>query len=92
MRKQLDFRALVHFAQRVVSATPWQREMIVLSHGAFSLEVGERFGPHAVTSYSVWADMLNRWATDFLEKIIAMSAPEVRSSLRLEASERKAVP
>jgi hypothetical protein len=49
--KQIDFRALVTFARRVVAATPVERELIVLSHGSFLLGAAERFGNNRVTSY-----------------------------------------
>jgi hypothetical protein len=79
--KQLDFRALVRFAERVVAATPVERELLILSHGTFSPDVGERFGPRAVASYSEWAGMLERWSTDFLAKVDSLASPTVKRSL-----------
>jgi 7-cyano-7-deazaguanine synthase in queuosine biosynthesis len=87
--KQLDFRALVRFAERVVAATLVERELLVLSHGTFSPEVGERFGPHAAESYAEWAAMLERWSSDFLARIDVLASPKVRRSLgRLRRSRR----
>jgi hypothetical protein len=86
--KQLDFRALVGFAERVLKATTFERELIVLSHGNFSIDVGERFGPHPVHSYSPWADMLTRWASDFLDKVDSIAAPSVRRALGRSSRKR----
>jgi 7-cyano-7-deazaguanine synthase in queuosine biosynthesis len=79
--KQLDFRALVRWAERVVSASAVERELMVLSHGSFPVSAGERFGPKPTSSYSVWADMLLRWSEDFLAKVDTLSAPTVKRAL-----------
>jgi 7-cyano-7-deazaguanine synthase in queuosine biosynthesis len=79
--KQLDFRALVRFAERVVAATPVERELLILSHGTFSPEVGKRFGPHGVASYSEWTGMLERWSTDFLARLDSLASSNVKRSL-----------
>lgn len=87
--KQLDFRALVRFAEHVVAATPVERELLTLSHGTFSPDVGERFGPHAVDSYSEWAGMLDRWSTDFLARVDSLASQKVKRSLdRLRRARR----
>ena len=78
---QLDFRALVRWAENVLVATPLKREIMVLSHGSFPLSAAERFGPNASDSYSVWGDMLLRWAEDFLTKVDTVATPAVRRSL-----------
>jgi 7-cyano-7-deazaguanine synthase in queuosine biosynthesis len=87
--KQLDFRALVRFAERVVAATPVERELLVVSHGTFSPDVGERFGPHAVDSYSEWSGMLERWSADFLAKVDSLASATVRRSLGRQSRARR---
>ncbi len=72
--KQADFKALVQFAKRVVSASPAAREMIVVSHGYFPPDVGSRIGPAPASDYSPWSDMLLRWAVDFLDKLDSLSS------------------
>jgi hypothetical protein len=86
--KQSDFRALVGFAQRIASATPAARELMVLAHGSFSPSVGASIGPHAVTDLSPWSDMLLRWATDFLEKVTSLSAPATKRILGMPSGRR----
>jgi hypothetical protein len=78
---QLDFRAIVRWAVRVLAATPVEREMMVLSHGGFPLAAGDRFGPEPAQSYSVWADMLLRWAKDFLDKVDKHASPAVKRAV-----------
>lgn len=79
--KQLDFRALVRWAERVQNATAFDREMLVLSHGSFPISAAERFGPHAADSYAVWGDMLRDWSADFLAKLDSAAAPAVKQTL-----------
>lgn len=78
---QLDFRALVRWAEKVVAATSLELELMVLSHGSFPLSAAERFGPNATDSYAIWGDMLLRWAKDFLAKVDTIATPEVRKAL-----------
>lgn len=63
---QLDVRAMVPFAQHVVSATQRELESLVLFHGFFAPTVGERIGPARSEDYRPWTEMLRRWAQDFL--------------------------
>jgi len=78
---QLDFRALVSFAKSVVASTAVQREAMLLSHGAFSPSMGGRFGPHATEDYSIWSEMLLRWATDFMTKVQQLSSGSTKKIL-----------
>jgi 7-cyano-7-deazaguanine synthase in queuosine biosynthesis len=78
---KLDFRALVRWAEKVVVATPVERELMVLSHGSFPLSAAERFGPHASDSYGIWAKMLLRWSEDFLSKVDSVATPDVKRAL-----------
>jgi 7-cyano-7-deazaguanine synthase in queuosine biosynthesis len=80
---QVDFRALVSFAKTVVGSTTVQREAMLLSHGAFSPSVGERFGPHAAEGYALWSDMLLRWATDFMKKVRQLSSGSTKKILAI---------
>ena len=67
--KQLDFRSLVSFAKEFISASPTRRELVVLAHGTFPLNVGQRIGDRETTSYAIWSEMLERWCADFLNKL-----------------------
>lgn len=67
--KQRDFRALVRFARRVVAMREVERQMLVMSHGAFSAALSQTIGVEAVADLSPWSAMLQRWAVDFLRKI-----------------------
>lgn len=80
---QLDFRALVSFARRVERSSAFQRDAMVLSHGAFSPALGERFGPHAVNDYRIWSEMLSRWARDFLVKVRQFSSSATKQILTI---------
>lgn len=87
--KQLDFRALVRWAERVQNATAFEREMMVLSHGSFPITAAERFGPHAADSYSIWGDMLRDWSADFLAKLDLAAGPGVKRTLGRPVSRKK---
>jgi 7-cyano-7-deazaguanine synthase in queuosine biosynthesis len=80
---QLDFRALVSFAKRVVKSSATQRELMLFSHGAFSSLMGERFGPTPTPDFKPWSDMLLRWATDFIGKVCLLSAGETKKIVAL---------
>ena len=79
--KQMDFKALVSFARRVTTVSPFNRELIVLSHGFFPVAAAERFGDTKITSHSPWGDMFLRWADDFLKKLGTMGSAETRRLL-----------
>jgi len=79
--KQIDFRALVSFARRVVAATPVERDVIVLSHGSFPIVAAKRFSGNAVASYGVWGDMLLRWSKDFFQKLEVMASVQTKREL-----------
>jgi 7-cyano-7-deazaguanine synthase in queuosine biosynthesis len=80
-KKQMDFKALVSFARRVTTASPLNRELIVLSHGFFPVAAAERFGDQKITSHSPWGEMFLRWADDFLKKLGVMASAETRRLL-----------
>ncbi|MDX2201037.1 MAG: Qat anti-phage system QueC-like protein QatC [Phycisphaerae bacterium] len=81
LHKQADFRALVRFATRVMNASVFERELIVLSQGAFSPELGGALGPRKTTTYQPWTDMLERWATSFIQLIDARCSRETNAIL-----------
>jgi 7-cyano-7-deazaguanine synthase in queuosine biosynthesis len=80
---QLDFRALVSFAKIVGKSSAIQRDGMLLSHGSFSPSLGGRFGPYATGDYSVWSEMLLRWATDFLHKVRQLSSGPTKRILAI---------
>jgi 7-cyano-7-deazaguanine synthase in queuosine biosynthesis len=84
LAKQIDFRALVSFARRVVTATSVERDIIVVSNGHFPLAAAERFGYGRAASFSIWGDMLLRWSTDFLQKLNAMASAQTKRELRIQ--------
>jgi hypothetical protein len=79
--KKLDFRALISFARRMVAATPLQRELTVLAHGAFPLAVAAQFGAKSAASYAIWGDMLLRWSKDFLQKLDMMATAKTKRAI-----------
>lgn len=78
---QLDFRALVSFAKRVEKSSSVEREIMLLSHGAFSPTMASCFGPYPTDDYGVWSEMLSRWATDFLRKVRELSSASTKKIL-----------
>jgi len=78
-----DFRALTSFAKRVVPASEAQRQMMLMEHGTFSAEVGTIIGPFAVPDYSIWSEMLLKWAKDYLSKINSWSCHATKEMLGL---------
>jgi len=88
--KQADFRALFGFANRIVVATRAQRDLMVLSHGVFSPEVGKRIGPSPAKDYSPWSEMLLRWAKDYLDKLHRLSSASTKQILGISKLKRRA--
>lgn len=80
---QADVRAVTSFAQKVRNASNVELELLILSHGYFSPDIGGQIGPKAVTSFVDWADMLRRWASDFLTEVEPRCSEEVKQMLAL---------
>lgn len=76
--KQLDFRSLVGFAKWYLEQSQTGKELVVLAHGSFPVNSGERFGDREVESYVAWSEMIERWATDFLEKLRAVTSADTK--------------
>lgn len=83
--KQLDMRFLVRFAQRVVRAGAAQLRGIVVSHGTFPADIGGGIGPYAASDYGPWAEMLSRWAHDFLARLDQLASRETKRLLGMAA-------
>ncbi len=81
--QQADFRALVTFARRVLSASPAGRDMLVLSHGTFSPTAAAALGPYPAKDLSPWSDMVLRWSEDFLNKVESLASEGSRTILGL---------
>ena len=81
--KQLDFRSLVSFAKAYLNKSRTGKELVVMAHGTFPLNSGERFGDETVDSYSPWSVMIERWATDFLAKLRAVTTADTRRIIGL---------
>jgi len=79
--KQVDMRLLVRFALRVASASAPQLRSLVTSHGTFPAEIGRRIGPYEATDYGPWANMLYRWAHDFLSRLDQYGTTETKRLL-----------
>jgi len=79
--KQVDMRFLVRFAMRVVSAGAAQLRSFVVSHGTFPADIGQRIGPYEAADYGPWADMLSRWAHDFLSRLDQCGSAETKCLL-----------
>jgi len=54
---------------------------MILEHGAFPADIGELIGPRKVEDYSEWANMVDRWATDFVDKARTWSSTDTRKAL-----------
>ena len=76
--KQVDMRFLVRFATRVTAAGAAQLRSIVVSHGTFPAEIGRYIGPYEAPDYGPWADMLSRWANEFLFRLDQYGSPETK--------------
>lgn len=90
--KQADFRALVDFAGRIVSANNTGRDLMVLAHGWFPADIGGRIGPAAATDHAPWSDMMLRWAEDFLDRVASLSTAETKAIVGTRPISRAAVP
>jgi 7-cyano-7-deazaguanine synthase in queuosine biosynthesis len=81
--RQEDMRFLVRFARKIAAATSVERQQIVLSHGVFPADVGLQIGPSTAADYGPWAEMLDRWARDFLACVNARAARQSKQLLGL---------
>lgn len=63
---QVDFRALVGFAQRLLRTTSVGVDTVILGHGYFSPVIASQFGPHETVTLEPWRTMVTRWAQSFL--------------------------
>lgn len=90
--QQVDFRALVGFAQRLAASSPTALERLVLAHGPFSPELAERIGPSAASDLTPWTRMLARWAAHFLDLVIAASSAATLRTLSLSQPRKKVAP
>ena len=79
--KRADLYALTQFAKRVIKATKAERQTMILEHGAFPADIGKRIGLKSVTDYSEWADMIFRWADDFIKKATTWSPKNTKRLL-----------
>lgn len=84
--QRVDFRGLIQFAERAVTATEMELDMTVLSHGHFPPEVGARLGPHATADYAPWAKMIRSWSQDFLRKMRTACSSQTRAMVGLSAT------
>lgn len=80
---QIDFRAMVDFARRLQRSTVLERELLVLSHGSFSPEVGAHLGPEPASGYTPWTDMLFRWSEQFIDLLYSKCSPPTKAILSL---------
>lgn len=80
---QIDFRALVGFAGRIIATSAVARDLMVFSHGAFAPDIGGRIGPYAARNVSPWSNMLLRWAQNFMQTVEALSSASTRCILGL---------
>ena len=79
--KQADMRFLVRFAMHVAAADAAQLRSLVVSHGTFPAEIGRRIGPYETADYGPWANMLFRWAHDFLSILNQCGSAETKRLL-----------
>ena len=81
--ERADVSALASFARRATRMTPAQRMATAVSHGACDPAMLRLVGPEVDDPYSAWADMLERWATEFLRTARAWASRDVRRRLSL---------
>jgi hypothetical protein len=81
--ERADVAALASFARRVVAMTPVQRMAAAASHGACDPATLTAIGPAVEDPYAAWAEMLERWATEFLRTARACASRDVRRRLAL---------
>lgn len=86
--KQLDMRFLVRFALHVVKAGQAALRGLVVSHGVFPADVGGTIGPYAAADYGPWAEMLSRWAQDFLSRLDQVGSRQTKRLLGFAARRR----
>jgi len=90
--RQEDMRFLVRFARKIVAASSVERRNIVVSHGTFPADVGGLIGLSAAADYGPWADMLLRWASDFLAQVDRRVPAQAKRILGLPVRARSARP
>lgn len=78
-----DVRALVAFAKRVCEMSPAARMSAALAHGACDTKALMTTGPQVDDPYTAWSEMLDRWATGFLERARAWASRDVRRRLNI---------
>jgi 7-cyano-7-deazaguanine synthase in queuosine biosynthesis len=78
-----DVRALVGFAKRVREMSPAERMSAALSHGTCDARMLASIGPPVGDPYSAWSEMLDRWATGFLERVHSWASVDVRRRLNI---------
>lgn len=81
--ERADVRALAGFARRLVAMSRAERMSAALAHGATDAEVLRTVGPQVADPYTAWSEMLERWATEFLETARAWASRDVRRRLRI---------
>ena len=81
---QADFRALASFARKMTAATPAARQLAVVSNGHFSPELGELLGPSPANDYTPWADMIHRWAKNFLAAVDEKCSAKTKQMLGMK--------
>lgn len=86
--RQEDMRFLVRFARKIVGASPIERRHMVVSHGTFPADVGGLIGPSVATDYGPWAEMLARWAGDFLGRVDQRAPAQTKRVLGLTVRSR----
>ena len=80
---RVDFATLVRFAKQVMSSSPGKLELMIMSQGAFSANIGAKIGPFEVDDYSLWANMISRWAETFLNQLQEKCSDGIKQNLRL---------
>lgn len=78
-----DIRALAAFAKRVRGMSTAARMSAALAHGASDAETLMTIGPQVDDPYAAWSEMLDRWATGFLERARAWASRDVCRRLNI---------
>lgn len=78
-----DVRALAAFAKRVQAMSLAERMSAALAHGACDADTLAALGPEVDDPYAAWSEMLDRWASGFLERSRAWASRDVRRRLNI---------
>jgi hypothetical protein len=79
--EQCDFRFLARFASNVDRMSAAERQALVLAQGLFEPAECSAIGGQDIETLLPFADMIERWSSDFLEKVDANASVSTRGAI-----------